>query len=185
MPVACCCIEILARYKFCIELIITTTKQGGIIMKSALMSLVLMFTVSAFAEIKNGTYQCTNELEVGDEHSVVFVFDLTDEHIAIHGDDYKTIESVLIINKDETLWTTDSEGNKYKVERSLEALKTQYFVKDIEETTNKILFSGLTTLDLSKISDERFLLKTTEIEFNVVDGRVLSSIQDSLICTKN
>lgn len=150
-------------------------------MKSILMTLALIFSTSAFADVTNGTYVCTFEQE--DNQSFSFTFDLADEFMVVYDDDNTTIESIFLINEDEDVWTTDAEGDKYKVERTQYVLRTTFSSEEKDEETGEVLYKGLTITEMRETKDGKFLFKVNETEIDVTTGKPSNS-ESLAVCTK-
>lgn len=156
-------------------------------MKSILLTMFLMFSANAFADVTNGSYECTFERQADQDPSEAlysFVFDLTDEYIVIYEDDSKAIASILLIKDDETVWTTDSEGDKYKVERTQFVLKTTYSTESKDDITGEVAYRGLSTTEMRETKDGKYLFKVHEIELDVVNGAVTDTWDSVAICNK-
>jgi hypothetical protein len=150
-------------------------------MKSILMGLALVFSTSVFADVTNGTYECTFQQENNESFS--FIFDLADEFMVVYDDDNKTIESILLINEDENVWSTDSEGDKYKVERTQYVLRTTFSYEEKDEGTGEVLYKGLTVTEMRETKDGKFLFKVNETEIDVTSGKPSNS-ENLAVCTK-
>ncbi len=155
-------------------------------MKSILMGLFLIFSITANADVTNGTYECKFEAEADQDPSegtYSFVFDLKDEYIVVYDDDNTTIESIFLINEDEDVWMIDADGDKYKVERTQYVLKTTFSSEEKDEETGEVLYKGLTITELRETKDGKFLFRVNETEIDVVSGKP-SNYTSLAICSK-
>lgn len=148
-------------------------KLRGTFMRSILISLFLVFSVNAFAEITNGTYECTYELEADQDSSEAwsFIFDLNDDYIVVY--DGAIVASILLVNEYGE-WTQDSDGNSYLIEKYFNRLKITYSSTEKDEITGDVTYTDLTVYDMKKSMDGSFILKTYETEIDVHNNSVES-----------